>query len=222
MEAQASMLFAEMPFPSAPITAELRAVGTSLFGSMAKCKGSVAEGQGGETQPLLQEVTVLGLIMPRYVLPGDDKVAPLSPVTRAQDYCVIETFSAGKNRRITAIAFSGAESEAWEARYGFAVDNGTGGYFQVERPKVKSLMESLFKEPVWNHTYLDFSDHSRAVLFAAFDDWPSYKNAKQAVKRVLDNKLTAIVTATGPASHPNGAVTIDVGNGHVRPQPAVQ
>ncbi|MFL6603848.1 MAG: hypothetical protein ACJ8R9_21320 [Steroidobacteraceae bacterium] len=201
MEAQAKTLLTEMPFPSAPLSTELAVVGEKLLGGLPKCKGERPKGAGGEIVPTFQEAAALGLIMPIMVL-GKANDSLISPVTRSESYCVVETFSPREDLAVTAIEYSGPTTDVWEARYGFAIANGRGGYYQIERLVQAEPMKSMAGEASTKHVYLDFSNNKRASLFAVFDEWPSYEAAKRAVVELYrdpKNKKSAVITMMNPA-----------------------
>jgi hypothetical protein len=201
IEAQAQTLLTEMPFPSAPLATELAVVGEKLLASLPKCKGERPNGTGGEITPTFEEAAALGLIMPLMVL-GKANDSLISPVTRSESYCVVETFFPRKDLAVTAIEYTGPATDAWEARYGFAIANGRGGYYQIERLAQAEPMKSMAGEAITKHAYLDFSNNKRASLFAVFDEWPSYEAAKRAIVALHEdpkNRKDAVITMTNPA-----------------------
>jgi hypothetical protein len=121
---------------------------------------------------------------------------------RSESYCVVETFFPRKDLAVTAIEYTGPATDAWEARYGFAIANGRGGYYQIERLAQAEPMKSMAGEAIAKHAYLDFSNNKRASLFAVFDEWPSYEAAKQAIVALHEdpkNRKDAVITMTNPA-----------------------
>jgi hypothetical protein len=66
-------------------------------------------------------------------------------------------------------------------RYGFAVSNGKGGYYQVERLPADAAQTTKTNDVTLDQVFLNFSDQKRASISAVFDDWPSYAEAKRAV-----------------------------------------
>jgi hypothetical protein len=102
-------------------------------------------------------------------------------VTQAKDYCVIETFEARKDFPITALEYRGAANDAWVPRYGFAINDGYGGYYQVERLPPAAAQTTKTNDVILDQVFLNFSNIKRASISAVFDDWPSYEEAKRAI-----------------------------------------
>lgn len=200
IEAAATTLLNEMPFPRAPITSELAAIGQKTFASLPKCKPERPEGKGTEITPGFQEVAALGILAPGLVFSGSNE-SLISPVNRSQDYCLIETFNPRKDFAVIAIQYTGAATEAGEARYGFALNNGRGGYYQFERMAGGSALKAITGAGE-NHVYLNFSNNKRGSVYAVFDDWPSYEAAKQLITSMHadeKNRREPVMTMTHPA-----------------------
>lgn len=200
IEAAADTLLTEMPFPRAPLAAELAAVGQKTFASLPKCAEERPAGQGKEITPGLQEVAALGILTPGLVFSGASD-AVISPVNHAQDYCLIETFYPRKDFAVVAVQYMGAATSAVEARYGFALANGRGGYYQLERlaggESLKGITGASDK-----HVYLNFSNNKRGSVFAVYDEWPGYEAVKQLIVSMHDEekkKREPVMTMTHPA-----------------------
>jgi hypothetical protein len=115
---------------------------------------------------------------------------------------VIETFKVRKDFPVTAIQYVGAPNSTWEATYGFVLNDGKGGYYQVERLIPMKSMGASIGEESTQHTYLNFSNNKRSSVFAFFNDWPSYEATKKVVFAIHgdpSNRLAPILTMTNPA-----------------------
>jgi hypothetical protein len=199
LEAQANTLFAEMLFPSAPLATELAVNGEKLLAALPRCQGERPKGSGAEIVPVFKEAAALSLIVPPLVL-GKANDVLISPVTHAAHYCVIEKFSAGKDVPVTAIQYSGPATAAWEASYGFIINNGRGGYYQIERLSQEEPLKTMLGEESTRHVYLDFSNNKRASMQSIFDSWPSYDTAKQAIVTLYKGGGKGpLLTMTNPA-----------------------
>jgi hypothetical protein len=132
LERHARTLFAEMRFPYAPLAVELVANGERVFGRMPKCDGKRPEGSGKEFTPTFPQAALMSLLLPGMMV-GQANEFIISPVTQAKDYCIIETFDVRPDYPVTAIEYRGAANDAWVPRYGFAMNGGKAGYYQVER-----------------------------------------------------------------------------------------
>ena len=177
LEKLAQALFAELPFPYAPLATELAVNGTQVFAAMPKCDGKPPEGAGKEFTPTFQQAALMSILLPGMMV-GQENQFILSPVTQAKDYCVIETFKARRDFPITAIQYRGPASDAWEA---FAINNGQGGYYQVERMPAGAAQQTTTNGVTLDQVFLNFSNNKRASISAVFDDWPSYGEAKRAI-----------------------------------------
>jgi hypothetical protein len=200
IEAAANTLLTEMPFPSAPIVVEFAAIGPKLFGSMQKCSAERPKGTGEETVPTFKEAAALGMLLPAPMLNKAGDIV-ITPVTHAQDYCVIETFYPRKDLPVTAVQYTGAGTADWEGRYGFALNNGRGGYYQIERMKATASLSAITGADA-SHVYLDYSNNQRASVYTVFSDWPSYEVAKQIISTMHADekkKPEPVITMTNPA-----------------------
>jgi hypothetical protein len=199
LEKLAQALFAEMPFPYAPLATELAVNGTQVFAAMPECEGKPPEGAGREFTPTFQQAALMSILLPGMMV-GQENQFILSPVTQAKDYCVIETFKARRDFPITAIQYRGPASDAWEARYGFAINNGQGGYYQVERMPAGAAQQTTTNGVTLDQVFLNFSNNKRASISAVFDDWPSYGEAKRAIiAQHKDGKPEPIITVVQTA-----------------------
>ena len=180
LEKLAQALFAEMPFPYAPLATELAVSGPQIFAAMPACDGKPPEGAGKEFTPTFPQAALMSILLPGMMV-GQENQFILSPVTQAKDYCVIETFKARKDLPVTAIQYRGTASDAWEARFGFAINNGRGGYYQVERMPAVAAQQTTTQGVTLDQVFLNFSNNKSAAISAVFNDWPSYEEAKRAV-----------------------------------------
>jgi hypothetical protein len=199
LEKLAQALFAEMPFPYAPLATELAVNGTQIFAAMPKCRDKPPQGAGKEFTPTFQQAALMSILLSGMMV-GQENQFMLSPVTQAKDYCVIETFNARKDLPITAIQYRGAASDAWEARYGFVINHGQGGYYQVERMPAVAAQQTTTNGVTLDQVFLNFSNNKRASISAVFNDWPSYEEAKRAViAQHKDGKPQPIITVVQTA-----------------------
>jgi len=199
IESHANALLAEMPFPRAPITTELVVTGDQLFAGMPKCDGKRPEGVGKEIVPNMPQVAMMSLLLPAMQLGSANDVL-ISPVTSPKDYCLIETFNPRKDISLTAIEYRGASTRAWQARYGFALAGGHGGYFQVERLSATEAEGTQLNGVKLDQVFLDFTNNKRASLYAVFDEWPSYETVKNTLIALYkDRKIQPVISATNTA-----------------------
>lgn len=180
LERHAQILFAEMPFPYAPLATELAVNGEQVIGGMSKCGRKRPDGAGKEFTPTFPQAALMSILLPGMMV-GQENQFVISPVTQAKDYCVIETFNARKDFPVTALEYRGAANDAWEPRYGFAINNGKGGYYQLERMPAAAAQATMTNDVILDQVFLNFSNNKRASISAVFDDWPSYEEAKRAI-----------------------------------------
>lgn len=200
IEAAANTLLNEMPFPSAPIAVEFAAIGPKLFADMQKCAAERPRGDGGEVVPTFKEAAALGMLMPVPMLNKAGDIV-ITPVTHAKDYCVIETFYPRKDLPVIAVQYTGAATTDWDVRYGFALNNGRGGYYQIERMKATEALSSITGADA-SHVYLDYTNSKRASVYTVFTDWPSYEAAKQLISTMHEDEKKQrdpVITMTNPA-----------------------
>lgn len=199
LEKHAQVLFAEMPFPYAPLATELAVNGEQLFGGMPKCDGKRPDGTGKEFTPTFPQAALMSIMLPGMMV-GQENQFIISPVTQAGDYCVIETFNVRKDFPVTALEYRGAPNDAWVPRYGFVLNNGKGGYYQVERMPANAAQATKTNDVILDQVFLNFSNNKRASISAVFDDWPSYKDAKQAIiAQHKDGRPQPIITVVQTA-----------------------
>lgn len=193
LEAAAKELFELMPFPGAPITVELAAMGDALFASMPKCGDKPADGEGKEVTPSFQQATLYGLLVPNMQM-GQSNELIISPANHGKEYCVIETFNMGKDLPVTAVRYTGAPTDAFDARYAFVMNGGRGGVYQLERltPKFAEGVNDVRL----NQVYLHYSNNKRASLITVFDEWPSYKQLKKSFEKYMKEKPDPVVSTT--------------------------
>ncbi|WP_157220356.1 hypothetical protein [Flavisphingomonas formosensis] len=189
VEEAAAALFQEMPFPRAPVTAELFASGKRLFANMPGCEGAMKDGagSGGEKSATAADAMAISITLPRHF---NVKSRPASPAIEGAEYCLLERFEVG-TEQISAIRYMGKGRGLWDSRYGFAVNEGRNGYFQFDRP---SSWPKGGNAPV----ILTYGNSKAIMANAIFTDWPSYADAKKMVVTERE-KSTTIATATNPA-----------------------
>lgn len=193
LEKYSQALFSELPFPYAPITTELAVDGEQLLAAMPKCDGRRPVGTGKEFVPTFPQAALMSMLLTGMMV-GQENQFIISPVTHAVDYCVIETFQARKDLPVTAIEYRGKPTEAWEVRYGFALNHGRGGYYQVERMPAEAAKQTTTNDVTLDQVFLNFSNNKRGAISAVFDDWPSYEDAKRAVSALhKDGKAEPII-----------------------------
>jgi hypothetical protein len=200
VEQAGASVIKEMPFPRAPAAAEFLAIGPKLFAAMPACATDLPENKGVAVARSPEEAIKVSMILPGYIS-DNPKIAPVSPVTDAVNYCKIETFSSQKGE-VTAVRFTGKRGEFWDARYGFALDSGRNGYFQFD-------YNSALGTGLGNKILLTYSNTKEVTAYTIFSDWPSYSNARKHILAIFDKPPAAIARARNPAR----AVMVDVDTG---------
>ena len=180
LEKYSQALFNELPFPYAPLATELAVQGEQLLADMPKCKGKRPEGSGQEFVPTFPQAALMSLLLPGMMV-GQANEFIISPVTHARDYCVIESFNVRSDLPVTAIEYRGAATQAWEARYGFMINSGRGGYYQLERMPVEAARQTTTNDVSLDQVFLNFSNNKRGAISSVFNDWPSYEDVRRAV-----------------------------------------
>jgi hypothetical protein len=196
IDAEAKAVLDEMPFPRAPRTAELLTLTDAELDAMPAC-APVKTGDAREVEVETVWGTIMGIALTSYMV-GDAKTAPPTPITHRDSYCRVERFERN-GRRVVALAAPTLTSDAWDVRYGFLVDRGELGYYQVERSKM--VAETLAAEKVAGGaelTQLNRGDPRKVQTLAIYNGWPSYAQARAAVERAIDGKTAAIVNVSMP------------------------
>jgi hypothetical protein len=191
VEKAGATLIAEMPFPHAPAAAEFMAKGPKLFAAMPPCTKDLPEGKGTASKATMEDAVKVSLIIPSFVL-DNPKTAPISPITSAPDYCLMERFKSSKGE-VTAVRYTGKPNEFWDANYGFALDSGRNGYLQFDR-------NTALKSETSNGAILTYSDRKQVTAYALYTDWPSYKESRNAVEAIFEKAPNAIARVSHPAS----------------------
>jgi hypothetical protein len=203
LEKYSQSLFNELPFPYAPIATELAVNGEELLAGMPKCDGNRPEGTGKEYMPTFPQAALMSILLSGLMV-GQENQLIISPVTHAKDYCVIESFNVRKDFPVTAIEYRGAATLAWEARYGFVLNNGRGGYYQVERMPAEAAKQTTTKDVTLDQVFLNFSNNKRGAISAVFNDWPSYEEARRVMSALhKDGKAEPIISVVQTAEKRN-------------------
>jgi hypothetical protein len=142
-------------------------------------------------------MALYGMLVPGMQLGLQNKLV-ISPVTQANDYCVIETFNARKDLPVTALLYRGEPGEAWEARYAFAMNGGRGGFYQLERFVPRIAGESVADTRL-DQVFLHYTNNKRASLYAVYDDWPDYRELRKSFEKFLKDKPEPIISSTQTA-----------------------
>jgi hypothetical protein len=199
LEKYSQALFNELPFPYAPLATELAVDGATLLAAMPKCDGERPEGSGKEFVPTFPQAALMSILLTGMMV-GQENQFIISPVTHAGDYCVIETFNVRKDLPVTALEYRGKSTEAWEARYGFVLNHGQGGYYQVERMPAEAAKQTTTNGVTLDQVFLNFSNNKRGAIAAVFNDWPGYEEAKRAISALhKDGKADPIINVVQTA-----------------------
>jgi hypothetical protein len=196
----------QVPWPRAPLAAELRATASPFLRTVRDCPGFDRTGSGRavDAGPAIRAMLGLGL----GVTMLDSARNLPHPVLEPDRYCRIETFRVG-TQDVVALGWEGDSSGYPAARYAFMAADGTA-FFQVESyfsgqevpPEQKVGIERL----VW----LTASDARRVAALRVFTNWPSYEEAKALV--IAADEGTPIVSVT----HPAAGLVIDADPGGTR------
>jgi hypothetical protein len=198
IEQAGKAVMTDMKWPSAPLNADLRAIAPEFLRTVRPC-GEVDRGGMGKPAPASAENTMeIGIGLTRQFFSPDPKQP--HPVLQSDRYCRLESFTAG-GKEMTALLWRGDESAYWTARYAF-MTVGSGDFYQFESVFEAGAQAVPATPPATSKlrraVYLTTSDDRRVIVVQAFDDWPSYADAKELVLRAAGTQMPALVRIEGP------------------------
>ena len=196
-----------LPWPRAPMTAELRATASQFLRTVRDCPGFDRTGTGRPVEASAAIRPMLGLGLAVTLLDHARNIP--HPALQPEYYCRIETFRVG-DREVVALGWEGDTSGYPAARYAFMAADGTA-LFQVESffsgQEVPAEQRVGIERLVW----LTASNARRVAALRVFTNWPSYEEAKGLVI-AADEGPPAIVSVT----HPAAGLVIDADPGRTR------
>ena len=204
-----------LPWPGAPLTADLRAMAPEWLSTIQACPDYPRQGAGTAIQAGGIAASMIGMgLSANFITPAD--ILP-HPVTQPANYCRIESFRAGE-RALIALGWRGDTSGYPAARYAFMADDGST-FLQVESlfdfAEAPEAERRGIVRPVW----LTIANDRSLAAIRLFTDWPSYEQAKEAAIATTRAEPVPIVMLR----HPAGELRIAVGPGAAPPpQPAAQ
>lgn len=185
----------QIPWPAAPVTAELRALDPAWPSALQACPSDLArDGDGRAVDPGPVVASMIGMGLASYFL--DNPALLPHPLIKLQDYCLIERFRVG-DIQITALGWTGNVSAYPAARYAFLI-GGQGVMYQYESFFTVAPAEggpAGTTRLVW----LTASNARRAAAIRVFTDWPSYAEAKRMVSESGGPQARPVVEVIHPA-----------------------
>ncbi|HEX8365185.1 MAG TPA: hypothetical protein VF603_07875 [Allosphingosinicella sp.] len=188
-----------LPWPRAPLTAELRATASQFLRTARDCPRFDRTGTGRPVEGSAAIRAMIGLGIGVTLL---DQARNLPhPVLQPDRYCRIETFRVG-TQDVVALGWEGDTNGYPAARYAFMAADGTA-LFQVESffsgQEVPADQRVGIERLVW----LTASNSRRAAAIGVFTNWPSYEDAKALA--IAADEAAPIVSV----SHPAAGLVID-------------
>ena len=183
-----------LPWPRAPLTAELRATAPQFLRGLPDCPRFDRTGTGRPVEASAAIRAMIGLGIGVTLL---DQARNLPhPVLQPDRYCRIETFRVG-TQEVVALGWEGDAASYPAARYAFMAADGTA-LFQIESffsgqelpPEQRAGIERL----VW----LTASSSRRVAAIRVFTNWPSYEEAKALA--IAADEAAPIVSVSHPAT----------------------
>ena len=206
---------AQMIWPSAPLSADLKAMAPEYLRVVKPCATVPSRGNGTPAKVNAAIAGVVGMGVASHFTEVGPKLP--HPVLEPDKYCRVETFKVG-TAEITALAWQGPEAASWTASYAFFMA-GTGAFYQIESlfdaGPSGPIREQLDALGIRRLVQLTFTDSNSASVLEAFTDWPSYADSKALVSRITDGGVAPLVTV----SNPPGRMNISVNAGRMAPMP---
>jgi hypothetical protein len=204
---------AEMAWPSAPLSADLKAMAPEYLRVAKPCAAVPAGGDGAPAKVNAAIASVMGMGVVSYFTEVGPKLP--HPVLEPDKYCRVETFKVG-TAEITALAWQGPPAASWTASYAFFMAE-TGAFYQIESlfdaGPSGPIREQLDALGIRRLVQLTFTDSNSASVLEAFTDWPSYADSKALVSRITDGGVAPLVMVTNPP----GRMNVNVNSGRMAP-----
>lgn len=185
----------QIPWPAAPVTAELRALDPAWPPTLPACPSGLAlDGKGRAVDPGPIVASMIGMGLASYFM--DNPAALPHPLLKLNDYCLIERFRVG-DVQITALGWTGSVSAYPAVRYAFLI-GGQGVMYQYESFFTVAPAQggpAGTTRLVW----LTASNARRAAAIRVFTDWPSYAEAKRMVAESGGPQARPVVEVIHPA-----------------------
>ncbi|MEA3041283.1 MAG: hypothetical protein QOC65_772 [Sphingomonadales bacterium] len=189
-----------LPWPRAPLTAELRASASQFLRGLRDCPDFDRAGTGRPAEPGAAIKAMIGLGLGVTFLDTARNIP--HPVLEPDRYCRIETFQVG-DQEVIGLGWQGDLGGYPAARYAFMTRTGSR-FFQFESffsgreapPEQRPDIERL----VW----LSASTPRRIAALRVLTDWPSYDQAKALVIAADDGPPEIVAV-----SHPAAGLVID-------------
>jgi hypothetical protein len=203
----------EMGWPSAPLSADLKAMAPEFLRGVKQCATVPSGGDGAPAKVNAAIGSVMGMGLVSYLTEVGPKLP--HPVLEPEKYCRVETFKAG-TAEITALAWQGPAATSWTASYAFFMAE-TGAFYQIESlfdaGPSGPIREQLDVLGIRRLVQLTFTDFNSASVLEAFTDWPSYADSKALVSRIADGGVAPLVMV----SNPPGRMNVNVNSGRMAP-----
>lgn len=202
----------QIPWPAAPVSAELRARAPDWLSALSACPaGLKRDGNGRPVDPGPVVAGMIGLGIATYF--KDNPAILPHPLLKPKDYCLIERFRVG-DTEITALGWTGDVSAYPAARYAFII-GGEGVMYQFESFFTVTPAEGG-PAGITRMVWLTASNARRAGVIRVFTDWPSYAEAKRIVSGSGGAQPRPVVEVV----HPAGQIRITpINTGPMPPRP---
>ncbi|HEX8642725.1 MAG TPA: hypothetical protein VF702_02295 [Allosphingosinicella sp.] len=209
-----------LPWPRAPMTAELLAMRQHFRETARECRDYERSGSGRPVQPgpAIRAMLALGLAVTFL----DTARAVPHPALQPDLYCRIETFRVGQDEYI-ALGRIGDTNAYPAARYAFMRSSG-GTLYQIESFFSGEEVPAEERRGISRLVWLTASNHRRVTALRVFSDWPSYADAKaivtQAARGQRDGLAELMPTGFLDITHPAAGITINMDPSRPAPLPS--
>jgi hypothetical protein len=163
-----------MPWPRAPLTAELRATAPQFLRGLRECPAFDRTGTGRPVEAAAAIRAMLGLGLGVTMLDSARNLP--HPVLQPERYCRIETFRIG-DREVVGLGWEGDANGYPAARYAFMPADGSA-LFQIESYFSGQEVPPDQRVGIERLVWLTASNSRRVAAIRVFTNWPSYDEAK--------------------------------------------
>jgi hypothetical protein len=209
-----------LPWPRAPMTAELLSMAHRFRESAPACRDFDRRGTGRSVEAGDAIKAMLGVGLAVTML--DQARTVPHPALQPDLYCRIETFRVGGDEYV-ALGRRGDLSLYPAARYAFMRASG-GTLYQVESFFSGQELPAQERSGVTRLVWLTVSNHRRITALRVFSDWPSYADAKAIVMEAARGRGAGpgetMPTGFLEITHPAAGITINMDPSRPAPLPA--
>jgi hypothetical protein len=198
VEETGAAIMTQMPWPAAPLTAELQALAPQFPDELPACGDIDRAGDGQTVDPGPAISAMIATALSANFLDSARTVP--HPVLDPRPYCRIEKFSVGRYE-VVALGWRGDHQAYPSARYAFMLPD-SGIFLQFESLFNLDGMAEADRRGIRRPVWLTFSGTRKVELLAVLTDWPSYERAKEMIVAIGNRARTPIVEIT----HPSGQI----------------